>query len=279
MRTLKVTFTIITIVLVLCSCESLKNETNNQINSPQESYPTDYQQSENISEKANIDTIPMTKNNDLVNLLTTDKLELSDNLIRYFFEYDTLHSFELTELPTFNSSNQPDWDQLTFYIYHNFAQYHNYVAELTKENFRNTVNQFYGELKYQDKESLYLEYSNGNYTYKPGDTIRTGYHRLTSISKDKNGLYTATFDRLILGEVEAADPYEIASANIKAIRDAAGTKDCLQTKEFNQTLLNIFLNKNYHETLDMTEIITIQFILTDNTDFPFQYKSCDIIRY
>ncbi|WP_304944514.1 hypothetical protein, partial [Vallitalea guaymasensis] len=97
MRTLKVIFTIITVILVLCSCESLKNETNNQINSPQESCPTDSQQSDSTSNETN--TIPISTNNDLVKLLIVDKLELSDDLISHFYDYYSMNLFELSELP------------------------------------------------------------------------------------------------------------------------------------------------------------------------------------
>lgn len=283
MRTLKVIFTIITVILVLCSCESLKNETNNQINPPQESYSADSQQSDNTSNETN--TIPISTNNDLVKLLIVDKLELSDDLISHFFDYYNMNLFELSELPQFNSSNQPDWDQLTLFTYLNFinprneSKYYNYVAEFNKEDFKKTINKYWGEMEYTDKESSYLEYSNGTYTCKPGDTMRSGYYRLTNISKDETGLYTATFDGLFFGEVEMTDEYEMASSNIKAIRDAAVTKDYMQSNEFKETILSIFLEENYHEILDMTEKVTIQFILTDDNVFPFIYKSCEIINY
>ncbi|GMQ59201.1 hypothetical protein AN1V17_35980 [Vallitalea sediminicola] len=280
MRTLKVIFTIITLILVLCSCESLKNETNNQINPPQESHPTDSQQSENISKETNINSIPVSTNNDLVKLLIVDKLELSDDFIRLFFDYYNMHLYELAELPQFNSSSQPDWDQLTLYTYLNFInESQNYIAEFSKEDFKKTINKYWGEMKYTDKESSYLEYSNSTYICKPGDTMRSGYYRLTNISKDEAGLYTATFDGLFFGEVEIVDEYELASSNIKAIRDAAGTKDYMQGNEFKETILSIFLKENYNEILDMTEKVTIQFILTDDNVLPFMYKSCKIISY
>lgn len=286
MRTLKFIFTIIAIILTLCSCESLKNETNNQINIPQESYPTDLtdsHHSEKSHKKTETNTIPISTNNDLVKLLIVDKLELSDDLIRCFFDYYNMHLYELAELPQFNSSSEPNWDQLTLYTYLNFinprneSKYRNYVSEFTKEDFKKVINKYLGKIEYTDKESSYLEYSNNTYICKAGDTMRSGYYRLTNISKDQAGLYTATFDGLFFGEVEMIEEYEIASSNIKAISDVAGTKDYMQSNEFEETILSIFLKENYNEILDMTEKVTIQFVLKDDNIFPFIYKSCEII--
>ena len=110
--------------------------------------------------------------------------------------------------------------------------------------------------------------------------MRSGYYRLIDISKDKNDIYTAVLDGLFFNETEYSDLYEEATPNIKAIRDAAGTKEYLQKDEFEKTMLDIFLKANYSEILSMTERVTIQFALSGDDDtFPFVYKSCEIKKY
>jgi hypothetical protein len=145
----------------------------------------------------------------------------------------------------------------------------------TKEEFAKTVNKYLGRIHYTNRGSSYLTYDNGIYSIKPGDTMRHGYYRLTNISKDSNGIYTATFDALFFGESEFSELYKKATRNIKAIRDAAGTTEYMQKNEFEKTVLDIFLKPNYSEKLKMTERVTIQFTLSGDKDFPFIYKSCN----
>lgn len=222
---------------------------------------------------------------DLVNLLVSDNLKVSENLISQFFQYYRLNTYELAMLPTFNSSEQADWDQFTLYIYANFvrprneAKYENFDEELTKEKFSQTVKKCFGETDYTDQGSSYLTYADGIYSIKNRDAMRHGYYRLIDISKDTNGIYTARFDGLFLGETEFSDLYQEATPNIKAVRDAAGTTETMQKAEFEKTLLDIFLKEDYNKTLNMTEKVTIQFTLSGDDTFPFVYKSCEITSY
>ena len=226
-----------------------------------------------------------TSESNLVSLLKHDNLKVSEDLISQFFKYYRMNSCELYLLPTFNSPNQADWDQFSLYIYRNFiypkndAKYDNTHDVLTKEKFAKTVNRYFGKIIYTNRGSLYLNYDNGIYTRKPGDENGGAYYRLTNISKDANGIYTVIFDALVLGEQDWAFRYEECTPNIKAIRDAAGTKEPMQSIEENKTVLNIFLKPNYNQILKMTEKIKLQFALSSNADFPFIYKSCNRTKY
>ncbi|WP_157609548.1 hypothetical protein [Syntrophomonas zehnderi] len=221
----------------------------------------------------------------LVSLLKHDNLKVSEDLISQFFKYYRMNPYELAMLPAFASPEQADWDQFTLYIYMNFvsprneAKYENLDDVLTKEKFAKTVNKYFGRINYTDRGSSYLTYDNGVYCIKPGDTMRHGYYRLTNISKDTDGIYTAVFDGLFFGELESSDLYEDATPNIKAIRDAAGTTEAMQKAEFEKTVLDIFLKPNYNQILRMTEKVTIQFTLSGDDTFPFAYKSCKITKY
>lgn len=221
----------------------------------------------------------------LVNLLISDNLKVSEDLISQFFQYYCMNTHELSMLPTFSSSKQADWDQFTLYIYlnsvcpRNEAKYENFDSKLTKEKFAETASKYFGKVNYTDHESSYLDYADGIYSIKNGDPGRHGYYRLVDISKNTNGIYTAVFDGLFFGESEYSDLYQDASPNIKAIRDAAGTTESMQMAEFNKTTLDIFLKANYNKILNMTEKVTIQFTLSGNDTFPFIYKSCEITNY
>jgi hypothetical protein len=219
---------------------------------------------------------------DLVNLLITDDLTLSEDLILEFYKYYRLdlHLHELAMLPSFNSAEQLDWDQFTIYIYLLFAQQNNFNPTLTKEDFKKVTKMYFGEIEYIDQESHYLTYTNGIYTVKAGDTMRNGYYRLIDISKDTSGIYTAVFDGLFFDELESSEPYEEATSNIKAIRDAAGTTEPIQLRDtFEKTIQDIFLKEDYAKVLNMTEKVVIQFTLSGDDDFPFIYLSCNITNY
>lgn len=226
-----------------------------------------------------------TSENNLVSLLKHDNLKVSADLISQFFKYYRMNSCELYLLPTFNSPDQADWDQFSLYIYRNFiypkndAKYDNTHDVLTKEKFAKTVNRYFGQINYTDRGSLYLTYENSIYTRRPGDETGGAYYRLTNISKDANGIYTVAFDALLLGETEFSDLYEESTPNIRAIRDAAGTKEAMQMAEFEKAVLYIFLKPNYNRTLKMAEKVTIQFTLSGDDDFPFIYKSCNKTEY
>jgi len=226
-----------------------------------------------------------TSDSDLVNLLISNNLEVSEDLISQFFKYYRLNTYELSMLPPFTSPEQADWDQFTLYIYLNFvsprneAKYENFDDELTKDKFSRTVHKYFGDVDYSDRESSYLTYEDGIYYIKPGDTMRNGYYRLIDISKDTNGVYTAIFDGLFFSETEYSDLYQDATPNIRAIRDAAGTTEMMQKTEFEETVLDIFLKSDYNKILDMTEKVTVQFSLSDDDTFSFVYKSCEITNY
>lgn len=226
-----------------------------------------------------------TSESNLVSLLKHDNLKISEDLISQFFKYYRMNSCELYLLPTFNSPDQADWNQFSLYIYRNFiypkndAKYDNTHDVLTKEKFAKTVNRYFGQINYTDQGSLYLTYENGIYTRKPGDETGGAYYRLTNISKDANGIYTAVFDALLLGEQDWASRYEESTLNIKAIRDAAGTKEPMQSIEEEKSVLGIFLKPNYNQILKMNEKVKIQFTLSGDDNFPFIYKSCNKTEY
>ncbi len=245
---------------------------------------TDHSSSEAVQVGNEPPTNGNTSDSDLVNLLISDNLNVSEDLISSFFQYYRLNTYELSMLPTFNPSKQADWDKFTLYIYANFARPRNEAkyekyGELTKEKFAETVSKYFGKVDYTDKGSSYLTYSDGIYSFKPGDTMRNGYYRLIDISKNTNDIYTAEFDGLFFEETEFSALYQDATPNMKAIRDAAGTTENMQKTEFEKTVLDIFLKADYNKILNMTEKVTIQFTLSVDDTFPFMYKSCKITNY
>ncbi|HCF71105.1 MAG TPA: hypothetical protein DER33_05870 [Syntrophomonas sp.] len=272
---------ILFLVMVLFSgCEAKRNPATIPDASPESTI-----NSKSVPTPTEPSTDGDTSESNLVSLLKHDNLKVSEDLISQFFKYYRINYCELSLLPTFNSPDQADWDQFSLYIYRNFiypkndAKYDNTHDVLTKEKFAKTVNRYFGQINYTDRGSLYLTYENGIYTRKPGDETGGAYYRLTDISKDANGIYTAVFDALLLGEGESSYSYEESTPNIKAIRDAAGTKEPMQSIEEEKSVIGIFLKPNYNQILKMAEKVKIQFTLSGDDDFPFIYKSCNKTEY
>jgi hypothetical protein len=260
-------------LFILTSCKTSPSST------------TDHSNNEAVQAGTSLPTDGNTSDSDLVSLLTSGNLEVSEDLISQLFQYYRLNTYELSMLPIFKSPEQADWDQFTLYIYANFVRprnesnYENFDEELTKDKFAKTVRKYFGETDYTDQSSLYLTYANGIYAINNGNAMRHGYYRLLDISKDTNGIYTATFDGLFFSETEFSELYQDATPNIKAIRDAAGITENMQKNEFEKTVLNIFLKEDYNTVLSMTEKVTIQFALSGDDTFPFVYKSCERTSY
>ncbi len=218
-------------------------------------------------------------------MLKQNEIDLSDDLISAFYRYYLMNIFELSMLPDFGPSKPADWDQLTMYIYINYAQprydpeHYNFNSMLTKEDFAKTIKKYFGTMDYYDHTSSRLTYTDGVYTVEPTDATGVGYYRLADISKEPDGIYTAVFDGLFIGESDYTDQYEEATPNMKAILDAAGTKDYSQIADFDKIVLDIFLKENYREVLNMTERVTVRFTLSADENFQFVYKSCKIEEY
>lgn len=255
---------------------------------PDASSPKSTINDKSVSTPTGLPTDGDTLENNLVGLLKHDDLKVSEELISQFYKYYCTNDCELSLLPAFNSPDEAaaDWDQFSLYIWRNFVhpkidgRYNNLENPLTKEKFAETVNRYFGQIDYIDRSSSYLIYENNVYTREPGDETGGVYYRLTDIHKDDGNVYTAVFDALHIEESDYMMPYEEATPNIKAIRDAAGTKEYLHFREeFEQALLDIFLKPNYNQVLEIAERVEIRFILSGDEDFPLIYKSCSKTEY
>ena len=215
-----------------------------------------------------------------VNLDAVEELSVTPHLISQFYTYYREHQYELTYLPDFSAeNNEPDWNDLSYYILLRYVTLGDDRPPLTKEKFQELLQEIMLPVKYTDGSSFILDYADGLYTGGGFDVSGTKYYRLIHLSRDEQQVYTAVFDVLTFAEAESAFPE--TSPNTRAVIDYAIThldytsvEALSRGPKFHQAIEAIFLEDNYTELLDLSGQVTVQFTLTDDPDSPFYYVSC-----
>ena len=226
-----------------------------------------------------IDDTPSSAGGSLTGLLSVDKVSLSNELMTAFFEYYSEQPLELRFLPQFDAQTKPDWDELSHFLFS-----HADVSEdskgqyfTKKESFRTVKDLYFNSLDYTDKSSVFVNYVEDNYIATGWDTNGRLYYRLTSISKDKDGVFSASFDGVLISESDFSSEYALASPNMKALMDAAKTK--LSVDDINKWMLELLSKDNYHDTFEISEAVEISFVLSgvlsDSEGVPFKYLACE----
>lgn len=125
----------------------------------------------------------------------------------------------------------------------------------------------------------YLTYENGIYTADGFDLPGAEYYRLTALTRDEQGVYTAVFDILHFEEIEPFEPE--TSPNMRsllayddAILHVSENGASLNMPKFNQAIEAIFLQEDYASIFDLSGKVTIRFTLTDDAERPFYYLAC-----
>lgn len=210
----------------------------------------------------------------LVNLLSAEPLVVSDELIEAFYYYLPFET-ELNFLPEFGGGQAVNWDELSLFIFEEYQALFpepGLERELTQGEFKEMAERLLKDVTYTDQSSLYLTYEDNKYICGNFSMSGGTDYRLTKIEKDEQGVYSATFDRLLFSEGETFD-FE-TSKNVKAIYDSVGATEPLQNHDFQPALVNILIQDNYAEILDMSGDITITFTLSGDPIYPFRYHSC-----
>ncbi len=209
---------------------------------------------------------------ELLEALRTVTRQPSDDLMTQFYSYyRTLgHFYELAMMPDFDETHAADWDALTLYSYLNADRAEDLTV--TREELADTLGRFLPTVTYEDRSSAYLTYENGIYMPVPGDTMWSGYFRLTDWSVDASGLFTAQFDMLMFHELEYND-YETLRPNMKYLWDTSGIAPDgnMDGEVLQDTILQVFQQPDYGEHLAMTETLDVQFRLSDDPAYPLQY--------
>lgn len=128
---------------------------------------------------------------------------------------------ELRLLPSFAEGSAPQWDGLTHFIY--------YFAERTPEeeaaymvsvsSFEEAVKRFFTEFDYTHQSSGFFTFSDKGYTAIGWDDHGGKYYKLTALSEDSKGIYSAAFDGFSIAETDYMG--EEPSVNMKAVKAKA----------------------------------------------------------
>lgn len=199
-------------------------------------------------------------------------IELSQDLIAWFYNYNNDNWAEMAYLPEFAADRVPDWDDLTRYVYYMYEKDHHLAKKISEEDFRETVQKYLPEVSFTDAPSMYLDYQDGYYTVKGFDFSGSNSFRLNSLSLVQEDVYLAEFTVLHLAEAETAET-ENPTPNARAIHEFAA-KEGLDPADERQILKNILVREDYGDILEMTYNLTAEFRLTGDKDAPFQYLSC-----
>lgn len=213
-----------------------------------------------------------------VNLNEVKNLAVTPHLISQFYQYNNDHREELGYLPAFAPDVPPAWDDLAWFVFLNYAD-DLYRAEreyedLTTAKFKETVDTYLENVTYQDGPSIRLDFDGSCYICPPTDTGGSLDFRLTSIARDDDGLYTASFDLLCFNEGEQADID--TSANARAIHDFVHAEEVMHYKsDYDRAIESIFVREDYADILQMYGQMTVTFRLTGDPEHPFCYVSCE----
>lgn len=206
--------------------------------------------------------------------------EVDENLVRLFYDYQIESGpnvcYEWRLLPDFGSGKKPDWDQLTqFVAIMSIRIDRDYFGKipLTAQRFKEIVERFLTGVEIKHRSSVYLDFSNGEYTATGWDVTGSTYYRLTSLSKAGEGIYTATFDGFSFREPDDfSSPYTAVSDNMKALMDYCGEGSA--DAGFRHILGEVLKRPDYAEILKRDQQPEITFELTDDPRYAFRYLSC-----
>ena len=162
-------------------------------------------------------------------LLYSDRWGTSPSVILFFYDYYNQNYTEILNLPEFNSSD-PDWDQLTKFVYTKSLNVENQEEEtaspdLTKEEFDRITDKYFDGISYTHKSSRWLNYADGKYTPVDWSDHGIHYYQLKEIRRFEIGENEYKFRIKLLGyPFEEGDFKEDAnpvSSNMEALRKKA----------------------------------------------------------
>ena len=202
--------------------------------------------------------------------------ELTPGLISWFYQYTQAKDLEIAYMPEFSAAEKPDWDDLTRYIYYIDMQENNFNIlswTISKDEFRLLVEKYLPTASYTDGPSMYLNYDNECYSVRGFDFVGSNHFRLSDLTVDEEGIFTAQFVVAYFEEFMTVD-IDNPSPNLQALYDFSNLEGILSGAQVREIVEEIFLLDNYQDILDMTYYVTIEFRLSDDEEAPFQYLSC-----
>ena len=218
-------------------------------------------------------------------LSATDDPRVNEELIRLFYDYYSRsydknnHVNELRLLPPFEEGKAPDWDDFLVFAFEfsNPVRKDNGEYFMSEESVEKTLQRFFPEFEHTHQETDMFSYTGEGYIPKGYDLLGSYYYRLTDISRDADGVFTAQFDGFALQEEDLSEPRGSSnlSKNGRAVYEAAGDIEYFTDRQtFDKVMLQIFNRPDYQEILQRDVKITIKFRLSDSPNDAFIYLAC-----
>lgn len=194
-------------------------------------------------------------------LASSSTVNIDDTLIELFYDYYTYNAMELRLLPTFRPGEQPSWDAMSFFVFAMSCDMDTSVVPMPL--FDNTFMRFFIPYKYSHKSSAQLDLTSEGYVPLDWSIEGEMFYRLSAISKDPSGIYSATFNGYL---VDGNDE----SKNWKAITAESDNQD----HDVAKAIKSIFKNPDYQNILEKSQTVTTTFKLSNDADYAFTYLSC-----
>ncbi len=219
-------------------------------------------------------------------LFNQSQLVVDKKTITAFFQYyienhdykGPYHNFELRLLPDFSQTMPPNWDDVTKFIYSvseqgAITEDKERVYHMSGQSFETLATILLNDYAYEHKSSGYLVWENGQYTPVGWGVNDSIYYRLYDLKRESN-YYTATLLGFHFWELDDRNNIsEFNSPNMNAFIAYVNDKS-LQTN-FEEQILDLFLEDNYTEILRANEEVMIKFKPSPDERFAFVYLACE----
>lgn len=197
----------------------------------------------------------------------------------FFNDYFSKNPIELRSLPVFAAGENPNWDELTKFIYERNV-YASNSKSITKKQFEETVKKYFGNIPYTDKSSSYLVYEDGKYTPRGWDDHGSYIYELTKLEHGKTEDGKEKWKAHITGyyfyegDGNPAEPQSMQSKNAQAVwREMAKPEN--KGLNYWQVRERLVWN-NPGSVLDPGTKWIIEFTVNDPMgDIYFTYLSCE----
>lgn len=197
----------------------------------------------------------------------------------FFNEYFRKNSRRIRSLPEFSQGKNPDWAELTKFVYEN-TEYNQEDRSITQEAFAETVKRYFGGITYSDKASTYLEYIEGKYIPKGWSDHGFYIYELTDLAKGKTedgkDSWKARINGYYFYELDG-DPDETSSRSKNAQVVWSKMKEEAEHKGLNfwQACDRLAWN-NPGDVLEQADEWVLEFTVNDPLgDIYFTYLSCE----
>jgi|GEM_PF-3501874 len=210
-----------------------------------------------------------------------EDIEVTEELILLFMKYYDTFSHEMDFMPDFEFSGAIPWEDLALYVYLNTMQTDTNDEDsyiISRQRFDDTVNRLFGGLDYEHQSTGALNLTENGYMPTGWGLHFTSYFRLRELSVDAKGIYTATFDELVVEDWDAMSFYDrdaSVGGNIAELISRAGDRDI----RLHDVIAELFVMPEYTEVIDVYRTFEVVFFIAESDDSAFTYLSSKALEF